>query len=454
MHNIPESNLLNPAVRTPCKWYIGLPVLSSTHLSYANNMFSYNELFSSGNSADIDKVVNQLHWRNYLGTEFHTQLLAIGYNQPNFSIVFTATEKNNLPITLPKSAIEFAWYGNTPSEGSTASLKGAGVYFNHYREYALSTSKPLFSGGHIGIRAKLLFGKLNVSTQSTDISITTDENTFDLEFEGDLLVRSSLPIEAEVTDNVLTRLALADDLNLQELITNSKNPGFAIDLGIVFPYSDRIEISASIIDLGFIRWRSNLNTFRGEGKFVYQGVPTNTIPTDDYLADLLDELMESYSLEVEPEKYTTFLPTTLMAGANYLVSNKLEIGITGRAQIFRSKLIPSMTIQGQYNPFDFIGAMLSYTVQHYDYKQVGVGIVVGRSPIQFYTVSDNILGTIWPLSARSVNLRFGFNILLGCDKNSKINGSKSKSGNCYGMNRAKKKPYMKKLSRGSFDRKY
>lgn len=451
LHDVPESNLLNPAVRTPCKWYIGMPILSSTHLNYSNNSFTYKELIASDNTVNVNGIVDQMHWRNYFGTEFQTQILAVGYNNPKISLVFSITEKNNIPITLPKDAFELAWYGNTQFEGSTAGLKGTGLYLNHYREYALSTSRPFWGSGFWGVRAKLLFGKLNVSTRNTDISVNTNETTFDLEFDGDLLVHSSLPIDVEVEGNVLTRLQLSDDFDAVDLIFNGKNPGFALDFGFVYPYSSKLQLSASVIDLGFIRWRSNLNSFSGNGNFVYQGALSNTIPIDDYLDSVIDELMESFEFDVEEKKYTTFLPTIVMAGGNYQVNNYLSAGLVGRVQFYRSKVIPSATMQGVLKPHKSIQVMASYTLQYYDYKQVGFGLVLGRRPMQFYAVTDNLVGMIWPLSTRSVNLRFGLNLILGCSNESSPNKVKS---SCNGIEQTRKKKYMRKLKRGCFDRKY
>lgn len=451
MHNVPESNMLNPAVRTPCKWYIGMPILSSTHINYSNNVFSYNEIIDAQGQADVDKLVNQSHWRNYFGIELHTQFLAIGYNHPKISMVFSINEKSNIPVTLPKDALELVWNGNTQFEGETASLHGTGLYLNHYREYAFSVSKELNGGGYWGVRAKLLFGKLNVSTRSTDIEVTTNENTFDLDFDGDLLIHSSLPLIAEAEDNVLTRFEYDESVGIQDILLNSNNPGFAIDLGVIYPYSDKLELSVSLLDLGFIRWRSNLNTFTGSGAFTYEGALTSTIPTDDYLNDLLDELMESFEFEVAPKEYTTFLPSIVMAGANYRISSSLQAGLIGRMQFYRSKTIPSLTLQTQYSPFNSLQIMASYSLQYYDYKQIGLGLVFGRSPIQFYAITDNLVGMIWPLTTQSVNLRFGFNIILGC-KQKKGNSDKSIFKPCMSGHSNYKKPYMKNLKRGYTDR--
>ncbi len=452
MHQLPESNLLNPAIKTPCKWYVGIPVLSSLHVNYANNMFSYNNLITSTGEGtyepDIENAVKQLHWRNYIGTEVHTQWLAIGHNYRDYSLTFTITEKNNFPLTLPREALELVWQGNSQFEGETVSLKGTGLYFKHYREYALSVSKPTHNGGRWGIRAKLLFGKLNIATRSTNIDITTDENSFDLNFKGDLLIHSSLPIIVDVEDNIISNVSYDESVSTKDLLLNRKNPGFAIDLGYVYPYSDKIELSASIIDLGFIRWRSNLNTFDGNGDFKYEGVVDDNIEVGDgYFNHLSDAFMDSMKMEVYQKKYTTFLPTQIMLGANYKINYKFSAGLVGNMQIYRTKLIPSLTLMSQYELLRNIHIMASYTAQLYSLKQVGLGLVYGKSPVQFYVISDNIVGLIWPLSAQRANLRFGFNLIFGCGKDKNKRSPSNKYSTCFGMEQTNQKKYMKKVKK-------
>jgi len=132
----------------------------------------------------------------------------------------------------------------------------------------------------------VLFGKLNLRTKSTDVSLFTDQTTYNLEFEGDVIINSSLPIIVEAEDNTITNIELDNSISPINLIMNGKNPGFAIDAGITYPYNDKLEFSASVLDLGFIRWRSNLNTFDASGNFSYEGVLSDDIPTDNYFRSL------------------------------------------------------------------------------------------------------------------------------------------------------------------------
>jgi hypothetical protein len=436
LHYLPESNLLNPAVPVNCKWYVGLPVISSVHVNYANSSFSYKQVFTpAGNGTyetNIDEAVKRLHYRNFTGTEAHVQLFALGYRKNDYSFVFTLTEKNNAPLTYPKEPVLLAWEGNTQFEGNVASFKGSGVYFTHYREYALGLSKHVGNGVYYGIRGKLLFGKLNISSRNTDIDLFTDATSFNLNFNGEMLVRSSLPINASITGNQVN-IEYNDNISVQQLLFNRKNPGFAIDAGIIYPFNDKTELSASIIDLGFIRWRSNLNVFKASGDFTYTGPLNDSLISDTYFEELVAAFTDSMNMEVTPQKYTSFLPPRILAGATYRLNDNVLLGLQGEAIFYKTKIIPSLTLSGQFEPVNNVHLIASYSLQYYQLKSLGLGLVFGQGPIQYYILSDDVPGMIWPLSARNINLRFGVNINLGCTTKPPKSGSGKGQvqGNCY-----------------------
>lgn len=446
LHDLPQSNLLNPAVKLPCKYVIGLPVLSSVHVNFANNFTSYNQLITN-NTTNIDAAVNNLHWRNYIGFELHVQWLSLGYNYNDYSFTFAATEKINLPITFPKNVFELGWLGNSMFEGKKAGLKGTGVYLNHYREYAFGASKLMDNGGRLGVKAKLLFGKLNTSSRSTDIGIETDETSFALNFDGDLLINSSLPILVDASNNRINNAELNPDFDPMQFALNRKNPGIAFDAGIIYPYSENITLSASIIDLGLIRWRSNLNTFEGSGRFQYAGFTGNINQSGGYFNNLTDAFLDSINFAVTQQKYTTFLPPRVIAGASYRVNSKISAGATFDAIFYRSKVIPSITLMAQAEPLQNIHFMASYNVQYYSYNNIGAGIVIGQNPVQFYLSTDNLMGIIWPMRSRTANVRIGLNIIFGCQKTQNKAIRSSGKNKCYGVENPYNKPYHKLKNR-------
>ena len=59
---------------------------------------------------------------------------------------------------------------------------------------------------------------------------------------------------------------------------------------------------------------------------------------------------------------------------------------------------------------------ISYTVENNSFKQVGAGVLFKIPWVQFYVVTDNVCGFIWPQATRNINFRLGINLLFGCDK--------------------------------------
>jgi hypothetical protein len=425
MHYIGESNFLNPAVQSECKWFIGLPIISSVHFNYANSGFSYKQLIKSSSNgayiADIDRVINHLGRRTLIGAELHTTLLALGYKRNDYYFAFSAIEKINLPFTFPKDAALLLWKGNTQFEGTEAGLKGTSSYFTYYREYALGISKHKRNGSFIGIKGKLLFGKLNLSIPKANVTLYTDHDYFNLLFQGQVKMNMSAPIIIDHSDGRINSGSFDESVSIPELLLNRKNWGMAFDLGFIHQYTENITISASLLDLGFIRWRSNLNNVKAEGDFYYEGPLANNTITDNYFDDLINAFQDSMQIEVTHVSYTTFLPFKLYLAATYKLNEKIKTGVLLSAVIYQTKFVSAATISCDYNPFKNFHFIGSYSMFYRSYSNFGLGFTIGRGLAQFYAVTDNIIGMIWPLSARNLNLRFGLNINLGCQ--SKINNS-------------------------------
>jgi hypothetical protein len=79
-------------------------------------------------------------------------------------------------------------------------------------------------------------------------------------------------------------------------------------------------------------------------------------------------------------------------------------------------------------PFKAFAASLSYIIMNNKLNQVGAGLAFGRRGAQFYLITDNIpvrftrdlsTGLFWPYNARMLSLRFGLNIIFGCNEENK-----------------------------------
>jgi hypothetical protein len=189
---------------------------------------------------------------------------------------------------------------------------------------------------------------------------------------------------------------------------NRKNWGLAFDAGFIYHYTSRVTISGSILDIGFIRWRSYLNNLNAQNQFVYRGALADGENVDQSILDSID-----YTITNDP--YFTLLPTKVYLGAEYTINEKLAGRGLVSTTIYRTKFAPALTLSLDYNPFGNFHIVGGYSLFYRSFNNFGLGFSMGRGPVQIYAVSDNLLGLIRPLDTRNINLRFGLNINLGCE---------------------------------------
>lgn len=456
MHEVPQSNLLNPAVQIKCKWFVGFPLLTSTHLDYSNSTFSFNELYTTTNgsaSMDIGTFYNNIKKTNLVSTELHLDLISIGYRFSDYYVNFNIAEKINIGLTYPGSIFELAWKGNTQFLGETAEFNNLRTHSVYYREYSLGVSKVWDAYNIFGIRAKLLFGKANIYSGKSEMSLYTDPNTFDLHVEGDINVNTSFPITITQNSDGKINGSEMGDIDIVSFLMNGKNKGFALDLGWIYKYSDNITLSASLLDLGFIRWKSDVNNIQISGSFDYTGTGLGSnFSSTDYMTQLSDSVADAFNQTVTQDNYYSWLPTQIYLGGMYQYRPKLGIGAVSRNVIYRNKLHSSFTLSANTTIWNKLSGSLSWSYLNNSYKNIGLGLAWHSRGIQFHMISDNVLGIIKPLDTRTLNLRFGFSFLFGCPKNKEEEQKMSNpynsqnNGNCYWAKKMDKnhKDFLKK----------
>ena len=429
MHPVPQSNLLNPAVQATCRFYVGIPVLASAYISYSNTAFTYNNLAGS-DTWNLEETASQMHRRDLYIAEAGLQLISLGYRHRLTYFTFDAAEKGRFYSVVPGDLVSMAVFGNGPYVGETARFRSFRPGATYKREYAFGISRVLNRNLTVGARAKLIFGKASLSTGPSDLRFRTEENSFNLLLDGDYTLRASFPLtvsqdaEGNITD------VTVEDLNYGEMLLNRGNPGVGIDLGMIYRLDDRTTLSASLLDVGFIRWRTDLNSVRTEGTFDYRGVdPGTDVVSFDYLEQMIDSLLNSFSEEVYHQPYTSYLPVQLFLAGSYRLREHMTLGLVNRNVIFRSKMHSSFTFSMQTELGNRFLATASWSYLNNSVANVGAGIAyIGRG-VQFHVVSDNVLGFFFPFDTRTLNLRIGANLMLGCPRSRKEEQENSAYGN-------------------------
>jgi len=446
MYMVPQANQLNPAFQPECRSYIGFPVLSPLRFEVVSNSLHYKDIFTWNSSegkyitfmhpeGDKQKFLDALKPMNVIRAGASSTLISLGWKQEMFFFTFDFSERIDQHLSFSRDLAEFLINGNlVQSKFNFSDLANNASY---YHELAFGVSYNFEDEFQLGARAKLLLGTGNVTTRQSDINLKTSIDEWNL--KSDILVDASLPyVDLPIDEDgyldidsirSLTELDQMDLLlgiptGLPDLITPSglstvfgiKNPGFALDFGFNYRPVEKVIVSASVLNLGFIRWRNSLYNFTQETDYTFEGVEYTLDDDWDAGEALLDSLENATKIRVTKNAYTSFLSARVYLGAAYELTEKVRFGGVFRTRIHNYKFYNQFTISANYQPFGMLSGSLSYSVYGSNYMNLGLGLSVRGGPLNFYFITDQAPSAyFWPQEFSSLNFRLGFNLVFGCD---------------------------------------
>ncbi|WP_430812338.1 MULTISPECIES: DUF5723 family protein [unclassified Carboxylicivirga] len=418
MHDVPQAGFVNPAVSGSMPWIIGVPALASIHASYANSAFSMDEGLRYDAAVDsfylnFDAVVNGFNSTETVMSSIHYTPLFVGFWVKENWVSISLSEKVTSFNTIPREAARLAWYGNTPFVGREASLDGLRANAYHYRDYALGLARNMSARWSIGLRAHLLWGKGAVYTPRTQGGISTNANNFGLLINLDSRVHSSLPIEVGMdAEGYVDHIDWKEDIDWKDYLMNRRNMGVSFDLGFIYRYDDKTTFSGSLLNLGFIAWKTSLNTFVSSGTFAFTGTDSSTdFNGGDYAEALADSLRGQFLPSPNSERFTTRLAPEIYLGATRKLRPHLNAGTVFYGRILRNKLVPAFTLSVNTLEYKTLNASLSYTAINGDYLNIGAGIGLALGMFHLHAVADNVPGLFRLEKQRNLSLRLGLSIV-------------------------------------------
>ena len=441
MHSLPEAIHTNPALYFGCKTYVELPVFSGISYSYANTGFGYHDAmhYGSGSNADsliidVDNLDRKLKNRNYIRNDEAVTLLGAGFEiLEKYYVHFNISNLTSTRIGIPGDLVSLK-DGNWDIDASQPreiDLSGLGVNGINYFRVSAGVSTELRKGLYVGITLKYLKGTADIRSQRTNLTIETEGDPIRVRASTDYSVRTSFPMQLEFDNQGFVSsidLSRSFDNIAGDFILN-KNNGGAIDLGVIYEYDEKLTLAGSITDLGLIRWGSNIHRFNANAAVDFRGFDLRAYAASggstDFFQALVDSVAESFQFGSGEKPYWTPLSPALYAGASYLLHPKIRVSGLLKTEFYDRRPHPSLTLAGMYSPFSFLHGTLSYSIMNNKLFQLGFGLAVGGPGAQFYLVSDHIpwrwvrdtgTGAIWPYNARTANLRFGINLVFGCQE--------------------------------------
>jgi hypothetical protein len=442
--NLPQNHLMNPALRPSNSAYVGLPVISGMYIGLNNNFINYSDIFHKNSKSDsvysfleseaaTNAFLDKLNKKNSLSPQITLPLLGIGFKVKNgLYFFFDVNERIEGNFVMPGDLIEVALKGNGGFIGDKIDLSSFRMDVKYYREYGFTVSKEITSKLRVGVRPKLFTGIFSTRFENRELDIAVNED-FNHTINADFTVNFSGPFNAYTDKAGNLDSLIFDDNYFSSLntFTSFKNRGLGLDIGATYKLlNDKVIVSASLTDIGYIKWRKDVTNLTTKGQFVFDGLDmTNVVGGDEDFADagdkLLDSLKSSFELKQTYDPYTTWLAPGLTLGGSYNLNKNISFGVLSYSRFIGKQVREALTLSANLNMSNALSLSLGYTLQNHRADNLGAGLAFRAGIFQFYLISDRIpvswnrikldgsSSVVVPANWNTINLRLGMNLTFG-----------------------------------------
>ena len=405
--NIWQSSKTNPAYISDHKFTIGLP---NIHLSYYNTGGSFSQFvvdyLNEETGIKIGDAINDLSDDgNILRGVSEIETLSFGYRiGKNIQLGFSHAQKTDVFMDFPKTMAKLFFEGNGQYVGETVGLNN-NLQLVAYNEFALSGAAR-FSKLTAGVKLKALTGIANASSSKNELALFTDPDVYQLTLKSDY----QLDVSTFGTANDLSNFNIGGG-SFKEVIT--KNAGFAIDLGVTYQMNDKLQIGASILDLGKIKWTENVTNYSSTGNETYDGFDFAQFNNNDSISfnSAIDTLENAFNFQKTNEDFSTTLPLKIYLTANYQLNNMLRFGGVFYNENYHSQNFSVIAVSANAKLSKILSVGAVYSARTDSFVNLGLNFAIKLGPAQLFATTDNILAVVKPYESSNVNLRTGLNLL-------------------------------------------
>jgi hypothetical protein len=401
--HVNQSLMINPAAAHPHRTVVGIPGLSGLSAHITNSMFEAGDYFNDNPlNQNIETIINRMDEVERINLYQNLDLLWVGFGTKKGYFSFGVQQEVTFNTMLPSNLAKFLYYGNAAGDGTinftsknfnTEALIQINYHLG-YQHWLLDST--LIIGG----RVKYISGTGHVHFKDFDASLQSD--IFEWRIKTNILLESSGYQYLE---------DFADNANPLQLIT-SGNSGWAGDIGATY-LLNKFKFSASLLNIGYIKWNKNLKMYQSKGEFVFDGVEINEEDPEMSFEDILDSLEAALGFnEISPYSYRSTLPSHLMGSVEYGLTPKHAIALTYQGSLWSGNLYSNVGINyiGRWaRHFNFL---LGYSRLNGALNNVALGLSAGLGPVQIYLMTDNAWGFYKIKELSSTSVRFGLNIAI------------------------------------------
>jgi hypothetical protein len=405
METVSTRHELNPSFQPiPRGYYSTIPILSGISVSAGNNSLTFSDIIlpqgSGGRSrtslfyssaAAIDNLYNNLRKTTHVYAEVDLRLFAFGIRiNDSAYLTIGLNTKETANLFVPRDLFKFAAYGTADTVGvNSFNFDRLGIRSNVYTELAVGYSQKVLPKLIVGGKLKFLVGHSNLNAKIDRFRLNASRERWDFDIKGSLDM--SIPgAEYELDDQ-----GKIEKVNAKQIAARNVIGGFgvAVDLGANYKlFDDRLTVSASLLDLGFIAWKAkNASHTSFDGNYEFDGIDfefkDGVAEWDEDYFDNIEENIEYKT--VASKSYSSTLAAKVFLGAEYgLWDNKMSVGLLSKSTIVNKTVFEEITASANYIQFKNFNASLSYSLINGRFGTIGLGLGGRLGPVNLYLAGD------------------------------------------------------------------
>jgi len=434
METIPQSTQLNPANQPRANVFVSLPS-PGIHL---HSDVGFTDAFQEQSSGEwvspmsrrfnYDDLYNTIGKSAVLNNNLGVDLFGLGFRSGRDYFSLTVSVKNELQMGLPSDLFKIPEAGFPDGERfdfSSFRMKQAA-----YHELALGYSREWNDFFTFGARLKPLFGIAGGVSKFDQFHLNTSRNRWNATVDG--TVYSSAPLEVEEGDpgefpeSVEAREL--EDSETAEYFTSLQNGGIAADFGAVYDHDEDWTFSASFINLGYVRFKNDLNHLSVKGSYDFDGISvdgTDEEQIDQAFDNVVDSMETVIEYGVGHEKFSVPLTPTLNMGASYQLTPAVSFGLLAQSRFQKHNFSQAFNVSANVQPYSFVALNLNYSNRIQGGSGLGSAVSLLLGPLQMFVAADYLpmryadvsfddgAPVSVPYTQKDLTLRFGLNLIFG-----------------------------------------
>lgn len=423
---------LNPAMGNDQN-YVAIPALGNINAE-AHGNFGYedivrdNPLYPTESSKKKTSFMNPYlsdplkgfnkSW-NRVGADANITLLSGGFKAWGGYNTVEINAKSSSNVKLPYELFRFA----VDAGNDTYNIGDLYVNSQNYVEIALGHSRDINRQWRVGAKVKLLLGIADADVKMKDVTANLTGDTWTL--HGDAQAHMSMKGWKYKTEEKEYKAQAGSYSYINDVDVDGAGiggVGLAADLGAVFRPDKYWEVSAALLDLGFIHWSNDCYATNRDKDFTFDGFHDTGVKSsqgntaDDQWDKYSDQIAQFYNLQDEGDKggRTTMLSARMNIGVRYTLPSyeKMHFGLLSATRFCGKHTWTEGRLSANWEPLNWLDGGVNLAANTFS---TSMGWIINVHPKGFnvFFGMDHLIGKVSkemiPLSSNA-SVSMGMNV--------------------------------------------